>query len=101
METQTPSLAAKIAVFAFGLFSLIGGWIVVNLGGFFHTMGKYQNKNVIFVEGPQAAVMAVLQFTAAALAFMWLFRLRLAPVPAFLLAFGLVLLPPALYLSLR
>jgi len=44
----------------------------------------------MFVDGPQAVVMALLQLLASALAFTWLFRLRAEAVPAGVAAFCLV-----------
>jgi hypothetical protein len=68
------------------------------LGGFFHAPAKFSS-SVTWVSGPSAAVMAVLQFSAGAIALMWFFRLRFTSTPAFLLSFGLAFGPPVLYLA--
>ena len=101
MESQTarPSLPAILAVGAFGLLSLLGGWLVVRGGGFFHSPGKY-SADAVFIGGLPAVFMALLQLLASALAFTWLLRLRLAPAVSAYLAFGTVLLPPLLYVLL-
>ncbi|MBB4845968.1 hypothetical protein HNP55_004522 [Paucibacter oligotrophus] len=92
-----PSRLAKLAVAAFCALSWLGGWLVVHGGGFTASLGKRSNSNV-FVDGPEAVVMALLQLSAAALALTWLLRLRLPPVLAMALALSLVFLPPLLYI---
>ncbi|WP_297325137.1 hypothetical protein [Nitrosomonas sp.] len=97
MNSAPPSIAAKISVFAFGMLSLVGGWIIVLLGGFFHAPAKFSS-SVIFVSVPSAAAMAMLQFTAGALALFWLCRLRFTTVSACLISLGVAFGLPALYL---
>lgn len=99
-NSAPPSVAAKISVVAFGTLSLAGGWIIVLLGGFFHAPAKF-SPSVIFVSGPSAVAMALLQFTSGALALMWLCRLRFETLPACLISFGLAYGLPVLYLMLN
>ena len=88
---------AVLAVLAFGLLSLAGGWMIVVGGGFYHTPGR-RSVAAIFVDGAPALLMAGLQLLAAALAFTWLLRGVLSPVPAALWAFALVFVPAALFM---
>lgn len=99
MNTTPPSTAAKLSVLALGALSLAGGWIIVLLGGFFHAPARFSSA-VIFVDGPSAVAMALLQFTTAALALMWLCRLRYGTLPSLLIALGLAYGAPLLYLGL-
>lgn len=100
MTTAPPSTATKISVFAFGMLSLVGGWIVILLGGFFHAPAKFSS-SVIFVSGTSAVAMALLQFTSSALALFWLFRLRFPVASACLASVGLAFGLPTLYLVLN
>ena len=99
MDSSPPSIALRIAVFALGALSLTGGWIIVCLGGFFHSPAKYTTAT-IFVSGPPAAFMALFQFALATLAFMWLARLRYGSTASCLIALCVVFLPPSLYLAI-
>lgn len=85
-----------LAICAFGALSLLGGWLVVWGGGFHHAPSR-TSPNTDFIAGVPALLMALLQFLAAALAFTWLLRLRLAQAVAVALAFGLVFVPPLVY----
>jgi hypothetical protein len=98
-SAQPPSLAAMLAVGAFALLSLVGGWLIVLGGGFHHAPGR--RASTVFVDGAPALVMAMLQFLAAALALTWLLRPRLGRWPAALLAAALALALPLLLLTSR
>ncbi|GAA6141873.1 hypothetical protein [Hydrogenophaga sp. 5NK40-0174] len=97
-SNQEPtSIPAFVSVFAFGALSLLGGWIVVHGDGFYAANSKYSS-SATFVAGMPAVFMALLQFLAAALAFTWVLRRYLSPVPSFLAGFGLTFMPPLLFL---
>ncbi len=96
-NTARTSLPAFLAVGAFGALSLLGGWLVVYGGGFYAATSKYAS-DATFVAGLPALFMALLQFLAAALAFTWALRRYLSPLASVLAAFGVVLLPPLLFL---
>lgn len=98
-DSARPSLPAVFAVGAFGLLSVVGGWLIVLGGGFYHSPGKYSS-NAIFYDGAPAVLMASIQFLAAALAFFWLLRWRVGFPASSLIAFGLVFVPPLLYVLL-
>ncbi|MGC9562109.1 hypothetical protein [Brachymonas sp. M4Q-1] len=91
-----PSFAAIVSVGAFALLSMLGGWIIVWGGGFYHSPNKYV-ANARFYDGGPAVLMALLQFLAAALGWTWLFCLRLGAWAAATLGFVLVFVPPALF----
>ena len=101
MEAPKPSLAGTFAVAAFGVLSLLGGWLVVWNGGFSH-MPARQPEAAAFVGGLPALFMAFLQFLAAALALTWVLRqgarTGLSPMLAGWIAFGLVFVPPVGFL---
>jgi len=99
-EPSSPSISAILAVAAFSVLSLVGGWIIIQGGGFFHSPDKYA-ANAVFYTGVPAMVMAMLQFTASALAFTWLLRLRFARWSSSITALTLVFGPPLLYLTLQ
>ncbi|WP_290872258.1 hypothetical protein [Aquabacterium sp.] len=97
MSHPRPALPAALAVLAFGLLSLVGGWLIVAGGGFFHSPGRRSSEGA-FVTGAPAVLMASLQYLAATIAFTWLLRPMVSPAAAVVLAFTLVFVPPALYL---
>lgn len=99
-NTTYPSLPSILAVLAFAVLSCVGGWVIVHGGGFFHSPGKYSS-DAVFYTGAPAVLMAALQFTAAALGLTWLLRLRLTPWAAASMAFGLVCVPPMVFLFLQ
>lgn len=99
MKPEQPTCAAQVSVLAFGLLSLLGGWLIVLYGGFTHTPGVHSATHIV-VTGLPAVVMALLQYTAATLALMWFLQQRVRPVPSFIVACILVFGPPALYLCL-
>ena len=68
--------------------------------GFTSALGK-RSREFIEVTGTPAAGMALLQFTIAALAVTWFLRRTLRPVPAALVGFGAILVPPLLYYFLQ
>lgn len=97
---STPlSRPALIAVGAFGVLSLLGGWLIV-LGGGFHSATARHDPSTVFVGGAPAVVMALLQFSAAAIALTGVLRTRTSTVAAAFVAAALVLVPPACYLLL-
>jgi len=96
-DTARTSLPAFLAVCAFGALSLLGGWLIV-YGGGFHTAESKYSASTTFIAGMPAYFMAVLQFSAAALAFSWALRRYLSSVASALAASGLVLVPPLLFL---
>jgi hypothetical protein len=97
LNDKPPSLAAIVAVAAFGLLSSLGAWLIVYLGGFHHAPNRFSPETV-FVDGLPAIVMAVLQLLASALAFTWLLQRRFSTVYAWLIALTLTFIPPLLYL---
>ena len=96
---RQPSLGAVLAVGAFALLSLAGGWLIVLGGGFHHAPGR-RASGTVFVDGAPALAMALLQFLAAALALAWLLRPRLGRWPAALVAAALTIAPPLLLMPL-
>lgn len=82
---------------AFGLLNLIGGWLIVVGGGFHHAQAKF-NRDTVFVDGPTAGIMAILQLSMGALALTWLLQQKTTTTRAAWIGFGLALLPPGLYL---
>jgi len=97
---STPlSRPALIAVSAFGALSLLGGWLIVLSGGF-HSATARHDPSTVFVGGAPAVVMALLQFSAAAIALTGVLRTRTSTVAATFGAVGLVFVPPAGYLLL-
>lgn len=99
MHPVAPSLAGKLAIGAFAVLSLVGGWLIVVGGGFAHAPAKF-SKEVVFVSGLPALAMALIQFTGSAIAFTWLLRQKTSAVQATAIALALVFVPPALYLLL-
>lgn len=99
MQQARPALPAIIAVFALGVLSLIGGWLIVYGGGFFHSPGRHAS-DAAFYSGTPALLMAGLQYLTAALAFTWLLRAFVSLVLAGALAFTVVFGPPAAYMFL-
>ena len=95
-----PSLPAKLAVLSFGLLSLIGTWIIIYGGGFYHSPGKH-SADAVFYTGTPALLMAAIQGTASALAFTWLLRQRLALLPSASIAGLVVFVPTVFYVVLR
>jgi len=97
MPTKKLPLAANLAVGAFGALSLLGGWMIVYGGEFQHTAGR-TNPSITIVAGAPALFMAALQFLAAALALTALLRQWQGSTVSAGVAFGLVMVPPLLFL---
>jgi len=90
--------AAQIAVAAFGLLSLLGGWMIVFMDGF----TTDATGSLVFVAGPAAAFMASLQLLGAWLALSAVLAQHLSRERwAYALALGLVAAPLLGYVALR
>jgi len=94
------STAARISVAALGALSLVGGWLILVHGGFYHSPPR-RSFDAVFVGGLPALFMALIQFVTAALAFTALLERKRPRGVALAIAFGLVMIPPALYLAVR
>lgn len=90
------SLPAVLSVLAFGALSLVGGWLIVYGGGFFASSSKY-SADAVFISGLPALFMALVQFSAATLAFMWVLRGYLSSTVSAVIALAMVWIPPILF----
>lgn len=94
------STAARISVAALGGLSFVGGWLILVHGGFYHSPPR-RSVDAVFVGGLPALFMVLLQFVIAGLAFTALLERTRPRGAALAIAFGLVMIPPALYLAVR
>lgn len=95
-QPSRPALPAILAVGAFGALSLLGAWFILIQGGFSH-MPYRTSRDVTFVAGGPARLMAVVQLLAATLAITWLLRLKFAMVPSMVMALALAFGPAAIF----
>ncbi len=101
MPSPAPlSTAAIISIAALGALSLVGGWLILVHGGFYHSPPR-RSFDAVFVGGLPGLFMAFLQFLIAWLAVTALLERKQPRGVALAIAFGLVMIPPALYLAAR
>ncbi len=79
---------------------MAGGWFIVLNRGFSSALGK-RSREFVEVTGVPAAMMAVFQFTVAALVLAWFFQRKLSLAAAVTLGLVAVFLPAALVHFLR
>lgn len=70
--------------------------MIVYGGGFFASNSKY-SADAVFTSGLPTLSMALLQFSAATLAFMWLLRDYLSSTVSAVIALAMVWIPPILF----
>ena len=87
---------AQLAVAALCLLGIIGGWLILVVGGFTHAPHRY-SKEATFVDGPAAAVMAIIFFALAVIGVVVLLRARKCRARWYVLTLGIVLVPPLLF----
>jgi NaMN:DMB phosphoribosyltransferase len=88
--------AGQIAVAAFGLLSMLGGWMIVFMGGF----TTDATGSPVVVAGPAAAFMAALQLLGAWLALAAVLAQHLSRERwAYALALGLLAAPLPVYVA--
>jgi hypothetical protein len=95
-----PNLLGDLAVGAFALLSVIGGWLIIHVGGLSRTP-KHLPTHTTIVEGAPAMFVAGLQFIAAAIAMAHLLRRWFALPVAIALGFLIACVPPAIVLASR
>ena len=91
------SRPALYSVAALVLLGLLGGWLILLSGGFYHRIHRYTNETT-FVAGLPGLLMAALMFGLAVLGALILVRARGARLLCQVLVCSAVLLPPVLFM---
>ena len=92
-DPSAPSKAVSIAIGALSTWGYVAGWLILLLGGFHHASHRY-SKEITFVDGLLATVMAAVFFSMAAIGIAANFHPRRVKLPWHFFARVSVVLPP-------
>lgn len=87
------SIEAKISVFILGLCGFVSAWLIIYLGGFYHSPVRAPHLTT-FVDGPSAVVMAFISLSLCATSWSSLLQSMKAKAGWYFLLISLVYLPP-------
>lgn len=94
------TMAARLAMACLAILGSVGGWLIV-VGYGFHHKPYRSSPDTVFVNGPEAFVMAAIMFILSAVSVAALLQAWNAPRWSYPFACGAVLIIPAIYVLAR